>query len=142
MLLDGIARIAKGEAIAAGIPEDRMPEVTIDDTFTPATFNDPALTERMAALFKASFPEGRVNQVPAVMGGEDFSQFRRADPDNVQSLIFWVGGVPQAEYEAAMREKRDLPSLHSPYWAPDAEKVIATASEAMVLATLNLMPKK
>ncbi len=142
MLLDGIARIAKGEAIAAGIPEDRMPEVTIDDTFTPATFNDPELTERMAAIFRASFPEGRVNQVPAVMGGEDFSQFRRADPDNVQILIFWVGGVPQAEYEAAQREKRDLPSLHSPYWAPDAEKVIATASEAMVLATLNLMPVK
>ncbi|WP_066682415.1 amidohydrolase, partial [Sphingomonas sp. CCH9-E2] len=28
-LLDGIARIAKGEAIAAGVPEDRMPVVTV-----------------------------------------------------------------------------------------------------------------
>ena len=36
LLLDGIARIAKGEAIAAGVPDDRMPVVTIrEDQHTP-----------------------------------------------------------------------------------------------------------
>ena len=40
LLLDGIRRIARGEAIAAGIPEDRMPVVTFrEGEFTPATFN-------------------------------------------------------------------------------------------------------
>ena len=40
LLLDGIARIARGEAIAAGVPEDRMPVVTVREAeFTPATFN-------------------------------------------------------------------------------------------------------
>ena len=29
LLLDGIARIARGEAIAAGMPDDRMPIVTV-----------------------------------------------------------------------------------------------------------------
>jgi hippurate hydrolase len=75
------------------------------------------------------------------MGGEDFSQFYRADKANVQSLIFWVGGVPQADYDAAMRGGKSLPSLHSPFWAPEADKVIATASEAMAAAALDLMPK-
>jgi len=141
-LLDGIKRIAKGEAIAAGVPEDRMPEVTVaDDEFTPATYNTPGLTAKMAALFKERFGKDRVLQTPPVMGGEDFSRYYRADKENVQSLIFWVGGVPQAEFDAAQKSGKGLPSLHSPFWAPDAEKVIATGGEAMVAAAMKLMEK-
>jgi amidohydrolase len=142
LLLDGIKRIAKGEAIAAGMPEDKMPEVKFaDDEFTPATYNTPELTTRMAALFKDRFGEKRVILTPPVMGGEDFSEFYRADKANVESLIFWVGGVPQAQYDEAMKNGKQLPSLHSPFWAPDAEKVIATATEAMTAAAMNLMKK-
>ncbi len=140
-LLDGIARIARGEAIAAGMPEDKMPTVTVADPYTPSTFNSPEFTEQVMAGFKARFGEDRVVKVPSVMGGEDFGQFLRADPEGMKSLIFWVGGVPQAEFEAARRGEADLPSLHSPFWAPDAEKVIATAAEALAAATLKLLPK-
>lgn len=140
LLLDGIRRIAKGEAIAAGMPDDRMPEVTIaDHEFTPATYNTPDLTARMAALFKTRFGEKRVVATPPVMGGEDFSEFYRADKANVESLIFWVGGVPQSQYDEAAKNGKGLPSLHSPYWAPDAEKVVATATEAMTAAAMELM---
>ena len=142
MLLDGIKRIAKGEAVAAGMPEDRMPEITIaENEFTPATYNTPELTAKMAALFKARFGDTRLIATPPVMGGEDFSEFYRADKANVESLIFWVGGVPQADIDAAKANGKTLPSLHSPYWAPDAEKVIATASEALAAAAMDLMPK-
>ena len=140
MLLDGIARIARGEAVAAGMPEDRMPVVTTEETYTPATFNEPEFTESIMAGFARRFGEDRVQQVPSVMGGEDFGQFRRYAPDEVQSLIFWVGGVPQERFDAAQRGEATLPSLHSPFWAPDAEKVIATAAEALADATLSLMP--
>ncbi len=141
-LLDGIARVARGEAIAAGMPEDRMPKVSVADPYTPSTFNTVDFTEQVAAGFRQRFGENRVMQVPSVMGGEDFSQFLRASPDDVKSLIFWVGGVPQAEFEKAQRGEIVLPSLHSPYWAPDAEKVIATAAEALTAASLDLMPAK
>ena len=142
LLLDGIKRIARGEAIAAGMPEDRMPEVTIaEDEFTPATYNTPELTTKVATLFDTRFGKQRVIATPPVMGGEDFSEFYRADKANVESLIFWVGGVPQAEFDAAKNGGKSLPSLHSPYWAPDAEKVIATASEALVAAAMDLMKK-
>ncbi len=141
-LLDGIRRIAKGEAIAAGVPDDRMPIVTIaEDEFTPATFNTIELTGKMAALFKQRFGDNRVIQTPPVMGGEDFSEFYRADKENVESLIFWVGGVPQAEFDAAKKDGKTLPSLHSPFWAPDAEKVIATATEALTASAIQLMSK-
>lgn len=142
LLLDGIRRIAKGEAISAGMPDDRMPEVVIaENEFTPATYNTPELTARMASLFKQRFGEKRVISTPPVMGGEDFSEFYRADKANIESLIFWVGGVPQGQYEAAMKGGKALPSLHSPYWAPDAAKVISTATEAMTSAAMDLMKK-
>ena len=142
LLLDGIRRIAKGEAIASGMPEDKMPEVRIaENEFTPATYNTPELTARMAALFKQRFGENRVIATPPVMGGEDFSEFYRADKANVESLIFWVGGVPQAQYDEAMKSGKGLPSLHSPFWAPDADKVVLTATEAMSAAAIELMKK-
>jgi len=141
-LLDGIARIAKGEAIAAGMPDDKMPVVTVQkDEYTPATFNTPEFTEEMAAYLKTSFGEDRVVQMPPVMGGEDFSRFGREDK-SIKSLIVWVGGVPQAEYDAAKKEGRTLPSLHSPFWAPDAPAVISTATEALTAMTMKLMAKK
>ncbi len=142
LLLDGIRRIAKGEAISAGMPDDRMPEVVVaENEFTPATYNTPELTARMASLFKQRFGEKRVISTPPVMGGEDFSEFYRADKANIESLIFWVGGVPEDQYVAAMKGGKTLPSLHSPYWAPDAEKVILTATEAMTSAAMDLMKK-
>ncbi|MCB2083809.1 MAG: amidohydrolase [Sphingomonadaceae bacterium] len=141
LLLDGIARIARGEAIAAGMPEDRMPTVTVADPYTPSTYNTPDFTEEVMGRMRARFGDDRVKQVPSVMGGEDFGQFYRADPDGIQSLIFWVGGVPQEKIDAAAAGEATLPSLHSPFWAPDAEKVIATAAEALSSATLDIMKK-
>ncbi len=137
-LLDGIARIARGEAISAGIPEDRMPQITIEPNYTPATVNTRTLTESTAARFREHFGADRVQQIRPVMAGEDFSQFHLADR-NIESLIFWVGGVPEARWTAANGDTSRLPSLHSPFWAPDAERVISTATEAMVVAALGVL---
>ncbi len=140
-LLDGIARIAKGEAIAAGIADDKMPVVAVDkDEYTPSTFNTPDFTKEMGAFLTERFGAERVIQTPPVMGGEDFGRFWRADK-SIKSMIFWVGGVPQAEYDAAKKEGRTLPSLHSPFWAPDAPAVIATATEALAAMAMKLMEK-
>lgn len=142
-LLDGIARIAKGEAIAAGIPEDKMPVVTVEkDEFTPAMFNTVDFTNEMAGFLKTRFGDKRVMQLPPVMGGEDFSRFSREENKDIKSLIIWVGGVPQAEFDAAKKEGRTLPSLHSPFWAPDAPAVISTATEALTAMAMKLMAKK
>ena len=64
------------------------------------------------------------------MGGEDFSRFWLAD-NKIESLIFWVGGTPRGKWDAAGGDAAKLPSLHCPFWAPDAEAVISTATEAM-----------
>jgi hippurate hydrolase len=141
MLLDGIRRIARGEAIAAGMPEDRMPVVLVhEEMATPATFNTQPLSDHALALFTKTFGAARVTKTPAVMGGEDFSRLWLADK-SIQSLIFWVGGTPKAQWDAAGGDGAKLPSLHSPYWAPDAEAVISTATEAMTVAALDVLKK-
>ena len=141
LLLDGIKRIARGEAIAAGIPEDKMPVVTIrEQEFTPSTFNTEKISSRTLELFQQHFGTQRAIKTPAVMGGEDFSRYWLADK-SIESLIFWVGGTPKPVWEAAGGNQQKLPSLHSPFWAPDAEAVISTATEAMTLAALDVLKK-
>ena len=141
-LLDGIKRIARGEAIAAGLPDELMPVVS---SFGPAgvsTFNSEELTNRLGRSFTARFGPDRVREVKASMVSEDFPEFRLADPDNIQSTIFWVGGVPRDKWDAVQGDPARLPSLHSPFWAPDAEAVIGTATEAMTAAALEVLGKK
>jgi hippurate hydrolase len=141
ILLDGIRRIVRGEAIAAGMPEDRMPIVTIRDAeYTPATVNTEKLTASTAALFTQRFGAERVIRTRPVMGGEDFSRFHLADK-SIESLIFWVGGVPKAQWDKAAGDPAKLPSLHSPFWAPDAETTISTATEALTVAALGVLGK-
>ena len=55
--------------------------------------------------------------------------------------LFWVGGTPKAKWEAAGGDAQKLPSLHSPFWAPDAEAVISTATEALTLTALDVLKK-
>ncbi|MBL8643259.1 MAG: amidohydrolase [Rhodospirillaceae bacterium] len=141
LMLGGIERIAKGEALAAGVPEDRMPVMTVERNLsTPAAINTPAFTAHMAQVFTKRFGPERVTPVPPPMVGEDFGRYRDTDPA-IQSLLFWVGGVPKAKWDAAGGDTMKLPSLHSPFWAPEAETVIATATEAMITATLDILKK-
>jgi amidohydrolase len=141
LLLDGIARIARGEAIAAGVPDDRMPIVTIlDKQHTPATYNSDKLANRTAALFQSHFGAGRVTVLPALMVGEDVGRYWLNDPA-VEGTLFWVGGVQKAKWDAVGGDTTRLPSLHSALWSPDAETVISTATEAMTIAALDVLKK-
>ena len=140
LLLDGIARTARGEGIAAGLPEDLLPIVSSAGESADATFNTHEITQRMAKVFVDRFGADRVKAVQPSTASEDFGVFYLTDK-SIQSMIFWVGGQPQDKWDAANGDLAKLPSLHSPFWAPDAEKVIATASEAMTAAALDILKK-
>ncbi|CAN5305893.1 M20 family metallopeptidase [soil metagenome] len=140
-LIAGIKRIARGEAISSGMPDDKMPVVTVKDEFTPSTFNPPEFAEQMGGVLKAHFPAGQVVKAPAVMGGEDFGRFWRED-NRIKSFIFWVGGVQADRMAKAAKGEILLPSLHSPFWAPQADKVVPAASEAMTVLALDILKKK
>ena len=140
-LLDGIARVARGEAIASGLPDDLMPQIQVKEPHTRATWNTPEFAEEAVGDLKAKMGADNVVITPSAMGGEDFGEFRRADEAHIKSVIFWVGGADPAKLAAAKAGGPPMPSLHSPFWAPQADKVIASGAQALTLTALRLMGK-
>ncbi len=139
--LAAIHRITRGLAEAAGLPPDRLPTVTLRDEFTPATYNDPALTRRLADTFKGWLGAERVQQAKPVMGGEDFSEYGRTQ-EKVPICIFWLGAVKPDAFSEAEKGGKPLPALHSSQFAPDPEPTIKTGVTAMTAAVLELMGGK
>ncbi|MHA7900319.1 MAG: M20 metallopeptidase family protein [Henriciella sp.] len=137
MLLDGIERIAKAQALAFGAPE---PDIFIEPDYTPSTYNDPDLAATAAAAISAVIGEDNVNQVQPVMGGEDFSQYGRTDA-KIPGLIYWIGAVEPGKWQAAQNSELGLPSLHSPFFAPDYEPTIETGVASMTATALALFEK-
>jgi hippurate hydrolase len=137
-LLSGIERIARAQAMAAGLPEELMPVVEVSDPYTPATYNDPELTARVARILKQQLGEDQVIATSPVMGGEDFSQFGRTE-DDIPTLIYWLGAVSPEAFEAAQSGGEELPSLHSPFFAPVPEPTIKTGVRTMTAAALDLL---
>ena len=140
-LNEGIKRIVAGEAAASGLPPELMPVIAYTEGATPSTINEPGFTAQVMEPLRERFGADRVAIAPPIMPGEDFSRFRRADPAHVQSVMFWVGGERPEAIAKAEKSGEVLPSLHSPFWAPDAEKVIGTAAEALTFSAMRLMAR-
>src|SRR5262245_16528380 len=104
LLLDGIETKALAAAASARAPR---PTITVGEG-TPATYNDPDLTERLAGIARRVLGDANVTRPEARMGGEDFSEFQRV---GVPICMFWLGTVPPARIEAA-KNGNPLPSLH------------------------------
>ena len=127
-----IREISRGVAIAAGLPEDKMPEVIIPEVFTPANYNYPDLVDRLTASSgEAIGPENVVYAEPQMVG-EDFSRYGQTD-HKVPTVLFWLGTVPRERMEAG-----DLPGLHSPFYYPQPEKSIETGVSVTTQSLLDL----
>lgn len=137
-LLDGIRRIAQAQAMSAGVPEERLPIVTVAKHYTPATYNDPELAARLGEVFKNRFGPERVLETPAVLAGEDFGRFGRTEED-VPAFIFWLGGVEPNRYKTAQERGAILPSLHSPLFAPAIQPTLSMGADAMTAAAMDLL---
>ena len=114
--------------------------VKVDENeFTPATYNDPALTRRLATTFEAALGKDNVVAVDPVMGGEDFGRFGLNG--QVPVSLFWLGAVDPQKVEESLAKGVPLPSLHSSRFAPVPEPTIRTGVKAMTSAVLELMKK-
>ena len=139
-ILASIARITKNIAAAAGIPEDRAPIVKVSDTeYTPALYNDPKLTERLAAAFERSLGPDNVLKQPPIMASEDFGRYNLEN--QIPSCMFWLGAVEPSKVAASKKSGTPLPSLHSSLFQPLPEPTLRTGIKAMTTAVLELMKK-
>jgi amidohydrolase len=140
-ILASLDRIAKGVALAGGVPEDRSPIVKASDTeVTPAMYNDPALTAREAAALKKGLGAENVIEEPSVMGSEDFGQFG-LEGHQIPTLMLRVGAINTERIAASQKTGTPLPSLHSSLFWPVPEPTIRTGVKAMTLAVMELMKK-
>ena len=139
-ILASIERIAKGIAMAAGVPEELAPIVKVSDTqVTTATYNDPKLTERLAAVFTKTLGKDNVVLVPPAMASEDFGAFSLQQ--TIPATQFWLGAVDPAKVKQSRETGAPLPSLHSALFAPLPEPTLRTGIKAMTSAVLELMKK-
>jgi hippurate hydrolase len=139
-ILASIERIAKGLALAAGVPEDRAPILkVIESENSPATYNDPALSERIAAAIGRTIGNDNVVKAQPLMVSEDFGYFSL--DHQIPAFMFWLGAVEPARVEAATKSGKPLPSLHSSLFEPLPEPTLRIGIKGMTAAVLELMKK-
>ncbi len=129
-MLSAIRRICCAECAASNAP--REPEFTALSTY-PLTRNDVEATEKVAQAFKAQFGE-RAHETKPAGASEDFSVFGRAW--KVPYVFWFVGGTDAQTYTTAKEEKKlnEIPSNHSPKFAPTLDPTLKTGLQAMLTA--------
>lgn len=142
MLLNAIKRVAINTARAAGVAEDKLPEVIISGEPAPPTLNNIALTKRLKKTWTEKLGAGifDANYQRLDMGAEDFPQFTTKPA--IPSVYFSVGGTPKEAFEAEKAGGPPVPSHHSPLFKISAEPAVKTGVETTVIALLDLLQKK
>jgi len=135
-IVEAVEREAKGLAEGYGIPEDRMPTVTMTES-TPATINDAAMAERVRAAAVAALGKERVGEARAVMGSEDVGLFTL--DGKIPGVMYWLGAADTAKLEESRKTGVPLPSLHSALFAPVYGPAITTGVTAMTAVAMDLL---
>ena len=139
-LLSAIERVAIGTARTAGLPEDKLPEVVVDEFSYPPTYNDSGLARRLkGVLVEKMGADAVIEPSETGMGAEDFGFFT-TDP-YIPSVYFSVGGTPKADIERAEAGGPAIPSHHSPQFKISPEPSIKAGVEATVVVLMELMSK-
>src|SRR5437016_2843589 len=132
-LLAGIERVAKAEAMAAGAEK---PPLVEKYESTSAVYNDPVLTQHLAATLEGVLGKGTVVTEEPIMTSEDYSYFVE---QGVPSFYFTLGAANPQKFSEAKSAGKDLPSNHSPLFAPDAEPALRTGIAAEVTVLRDLL---
>jgi hippurate hydrolase len=142
--VQAVERIAKGIAQAAGIPDDLTPIVRrSEDEKIRGTYNDPALSERLSAVFARELGEDKVLRTKPRMAGDDFAHFGNVDGKVIPSLLFLLGTADPQKKEESQRTGIPLVSVHNSRFAPIPSITLRTGMRTMTSAVLDLLkPEK
>lgn len=133
LIFKRIKEIARGTAIAAGLPDDKMPTVSIKPSGTPANYNNPALTKKVIASAEKIIGASNIQAAEPQMVGEDYSRYGQTE-HKVPTILYWLGTVP----DARMKSGEELPGLHSPFYYPDPSLSIETGVGVTSQALMDL----
>lgn len=131
-VLERVERIIRAEADASGA--EVAPTIVNDHTLPP-TINDADATARLAAAFRRAYGDAAVVDPGMFTGSEDVSWFAR---EAGTPLVFWFwGGIDPELFARASAEgtiDRDVPTNHSPFFAPVLHPTIERGVENLVVA--------
>ncbi|OII12121.1 amidohydrolase [Curtobacterium sp. MCBA15_008] len=124
-IIGSIERIVRAESEAGGLSAPtitRAPgaEVTVNDAEAAAT---------VLHAIRAEVPGARDLEIGLAMASEDVGQLATAAG---APLVYWFTGITDPEL---FRRGEDIPSNHSPFYAPQAETAIPVGVDAFVAAT-------
>lgn len=136
-VLARVERIVRAEAAASGAEQE--PVITTDHSLPP-TINDHDATARLSAAWDRAFGEGTVVDPGMFTGSEDVSWFAR---EAGVPLVYWFwGGLdPQQFTDAVARGtvNEDIPTNHSPFFAPILHPTIERGVDALVVAAREFL---
>jgi amidohydrolase len=132
-VLAAIDRIAKGEAEAAGAPR---PPLIEHYEGTDLVYNDPALAEKLRGVLEAALGKENVVSEEPITASEDFSYFVE---QGIPGFYFSLGGADPQKLAEAKAAGTQLPSNHSPLFAPDVNPALHTGITAEVAVLRNLL---
>ncbi|MFZ9479165.1 MAG: amidohydrolase [Steroidobacteraceae bacterium] len=131
-LIAGIQRIANGVARTYGVPEDRMPVVTMRET-TPPNINHAESARTLRKALAQSYGEARMSAVPRQgMGAEDFAYYGSPEWGSIPTVFFNVGG-------SVSDDLRKAPPHHSPLFIIRPEPAVRGGVEGYTTAALTFL---
>jgi hippurate hydrolase len=141
IIIDGVRRTAEGVALAAGVPPDRAPIVTVvESESAPMLYNDPALAARVKAALVKTLGPGHVFDDEPHMESEDFGVFG-LEGRKIPTVMFGLGAMDPAKFAAAKAEGRTLPGPHNSRFEPLPEPTLRTGVKAMTSVAIALLRK-
>jgi hippurate hydrolase len=135
-IIQAVARITRAAALGAGMPEDRLPLVSVlEGESAQALYNDPAIGARLRPALVRALGAEQVREYPPIMASEDFGDFGLER--KIPVFMFWVGANSEETLAAAKRSGTPVPSPHSPLFAPVPAPTLRTAIVAMSTAAIE-----
>lgn len=132
-ILDSVERIVRGEAAAAGAPDD--PTITEIERF-PVVTNDPDALGKTLGAFTDWLGASNILDPGAGAGSEDVGILATSSD---APLSYWLlgGADPSLFTTGDMTDPALLkvPSNHSPHYAPVIDPTLATGVRALVIAS-------
>ncbi|KAJ5594919.1 Amidohydrolase [Penicillium hispanicum] len=133
-----IHRIIEAECEAGGAV--KKPKITLTYS-TPATVNDEKTVGALLENFQAYFQDDFVEAEPS-SASEDFSLLATAAGSPYAMWTF--GGIDEKTWDDAVRKGTvdELPSNHSPFFAPAIQPTLRTGVDALALGALTFLRRK
>jgi hippurate hydrolase len=137
-IVQAVARIARAAALGAGMPEDRLPLVSvIEGEFAPALYNEPATVARVRSAFERVLGAAQVHSVDPVMASEDFGYLGL--DGKIPVMMFALGANSPERLDEAQRSGVPVHGLHTSRFEPIPAPTLHTGVVAMSTAILEIL---